>query len=96
MPLQTYQEFANATPGPGGTIREELLNFIENLSPKDTPLYNNLGAVKVGAGYVEFNTDTLTAAAANAWAEGGAATDVALTMPTRSATHVQNFCACAA
>lgn len=91
MPLQTYQEFANATPGPGGSIREDLLDFIENLSPKDTPLFNNLGAMQVNAGYVEHLQDTLTAASTNAWAEGGAATDVALTMPTRNATIIQNF-----
>lgn len=91
MPLQTYQEFALDSPGPGGSIREDLLDFIENLSPKDTPLFNNLGALQVHAGYVEHLSDTLTAASTNAWSEGGAATDVALTMPTRRATVIQNF-----
>jgi hypothetical protein len=27
--------------------------FIENVSPRDTPLFNNLGSVGVRAGYVE-------------------------------------------
>ena len=31
MPLQTYQEFAVNTAGPGGSVREDLLDFIENL-----------------------------------------------------------------
>jgi hypothetical protein len=91
VPLNTYVEFANATPGPGGSIREDLLDFIENLSLKDTPLFNNLGAIQVNAGFVEYLTDTLTAAATNAWAEGAAATDITLTMPSRRATIVQNF-----
>jgi hypothetical protein len=91
VPLNTYQEFAIATAGPGGSIREDLLDFIENLSPKDTPLYNNIGALQVNAGFVEYLTDSLAVAATNAWAEGAAATDIAATMPSRSAMIVQNF-----
>jgi hypothetical protein len=93
VPLQTYQEFAvgNDDAGPGGSIREDLLDFIENLSPKDTPFFNNIGAIQVDAGFVEYLTDTLTAAATNAWAEGAAATDVTQSMPSRSAMIVQNF-----
>lgn len=91
MPLQTYQEFSADSPGPGGSIREQLLDVISNLSPRDTPLFNKLGSVGVKSGFVEFLTDTLDAASTNAWAEGGAATDPALTMPSRSAMIVQNF-----
>jgi hypothetical protein len=90
MPFLTYNEFAAASQK-GGTIREDLLDFIENLSPKDTPLFNNLSSVGVSAGFVEYLEDTLTAAAANAWAEGVAATDVALTSPSRNYSIVQNF-----
>lgn len=90
MPLLTYDEFP-ATAPVGGSIREDLLDFIENISPTDTPLMNNLGQVGVNAGYVEYQTDTLTAAAANAFLEGAAATDQALGVPTRTASIVQNF-----
>lgn len=91
MPLQTYQEFAADTAGPGGSIREDLLDFIENLDPRDTPLFNNLGAIEVNAGFVEYLNDTLVAAQTNAFAEGAAATDVNLTQPTRVSSIVQNF-----
>jgi len=90
MPLLTYTETGD-TAQKGGSIREDLLDFIENVSPADTPLYNNLGQIKVNAGYVEYLEDTLAAAAANAWTEGAAATDVTLTTPSRNVSIVQNF-----
>lgn len=89
MPLLSYQEFA-ATSQTGGSIREDLLDYIENLSPKDTPLYNNLGAVQVSAGYIEYTEDSLAARGHNANNEGVAATDVALTTPSRLQSIVQN------
>ena len=89
MPLLTYDEI---TPNQvGGSIREDLLDFMEILSPRDTPLYNNLGSLSVHAGYVEYLEDTLTAAAENAWAEGVAASDPILGVPTRNVSIVQNF-----
>lgn len=90
MPLLSYDEFA-AGNQKGGSIREDLMDFIENLSPTDTPLYNNLGQIGVNAGFVEWQTDTLSAAAANAWVEGAAATDVACSVPSRASAIVQNF-----
>jgi hypothetical protein len=88
MPLTTFTEL---TPDQKsrGSIREDLLDTIENLSPKETPLFNNLGQIQVHAGYVEYLTDTLTAAAANAQIEGAAATDANQGNPTRAASHVQ-------
>lgn len=91
MPLLTYNEFSVGGLPKGGSIREDLMDFIENLSPADTPLYNNLGQVEVHAGYVEYLEDTLGAAAANAWAEGAQASDQALAVPTRNVSIVQNF-----
>jgi hypothetical protein len=90
VPLLTYNEFAAANQK-GGSNREDLLDFIENLSPSDTPLFNNLGALKVEAGFVEYLEDTLSAAADNAFTEGAAATDQALSVPTRNFSIVQNF-----
>lgn len=90
MPLLTYNELGAAQKSVG-SIREDLMDYLEILSPKDTPLFNNLGSVKVNAGYVEFLEDTLTAAATNAFPEGAAATDPTLATPSRSAAIVQNF-----
>lgn len=90
MPLQTYNEFP-ASSQKGGSIRENLLDFLEILSPRDTPLYNNLGSLSVGAGYVEYLEDTLNAAAVNAYIEGAPATDITLRVPTRNVSIVQNF-----
>lgn len=90
MPLLTYNEFA-ASQQKGGSIREDLLDFIANVSPRTTPLFNNLGSIGVDAGYVEFLQDSFDSAGVNAWIEGAAATDVTLTTPSRQAVHVQNF-----
>src|ERR1051326_5298555 len=90
MPLLTFNEFASASQK-GGSIREDLLDFIENLSPKDTPLFNNLGSMGVSAGFVEYLEDSLNSAAANSWVEGVAATDVNLVTPSRNFSIVQNF-----
>ena len=38
MPLLTYNDLDNNSQK-GGSIREDLLDFIENVSPSDTPLY---------------------------------------------------------
>lgn len=91
MPLTTYAELGPDVQRAAGSIREDLLDFIENVSPADTPLYNNLGQVKVNAGFVEYLEDTLRAAATNAFVEGVAATDKTLTTPSRNYSIVQNF-----
>ena len=67
------------------------MDFIENLSPKDTPFFNSLGSVKVSAGFVQYLEDTLPSATINSWVEGAAATDVTLTTPSRNTSIVQNF-----
>jgi hypothetical protein len=55
------------------------------------PLLAQLKQVPVSGGYVEWLSDTLASRAANAWVEGVAATDIALTTPSRSFNHVQTF-----
>ena len=90
MPLLTYQEFADTT-ATGGSIREDLLDFLEILSPRDTPLFNNLGSIGVSAGFIEYLEDTLSAAATNAQLEGAAASDTTLGTPTRNSSILQNF-----
>jgi hypothetical protein len=89
MALTTYGELGSGVQKGTATIREDLLDFIENLSPADTPLYNNLGQIKVNAGFVEYLEDVLASRAANAWVEGAAATDPTLSSPSRNASIVQ-------
>ena len=91
MPLTTYDELGSAVQKSAGTIREDLMDWIENVSPTDTPLFNNLSQIKVNSGFPEYLEDTLTAAAVNAYVEAAAATDPTLATPTRSASIVQNF-----
>jgi hypothetical protein len=91
MPLSTYDELGSGVQRAAGSIREDLLDFIENVSPTDTPLYNNLGQIKVDAGFVEFLEDTLPAASTNAFTEGAAATDITQTTPSRNFAIVQAF-----
>lgn len=90
MPLITYNEFPSGGQK-GGSIREDLLDFLEILSPRDTPLFNNLGSIQIHAGFTEYLEDVLNAAAVNAFQEGGAATDPAYNVPTRSFSIAQNF-----
>lgn len=91
MPLLTFDELGSGVQKGTGSIREDLLDFIENISPHDTPLYNNLGQMKVNAGFVEYLEDDLRAAQENAFVEGAAATDITLETPARRASIVQNF-----
>ncbi len=51
-------------------IREELANVIKNISPEDTPFQSNIRSESVSNTYFEFQTDELSAAAANAQLDG--------------------------
>ncbi len=51
-------------------IREELANVIKNISPEDTPFQSNIRSESVSNTYFEFQTDQLSAAAANAQLDG--------------------------
>lgn len=88
MPLLTHAEFTSGGRPQGGSIREDLQDFIANTTPRDVPLLAQLRQVPVSGGYVEWLKDTLASRAANAWVEGVAATDVALTTPSRLYNHV--------
>lgn len=89
MPLLSYNELGSAVQRAAGSIREELLDFIENLSPDDTPLLNSLSSVSVNAGFVETLEDVLASAGTNANVEGSAASDPTLVTPTRNYTIIQ-------
>lgn len=50
----TWQEFDSGGRPQGGTIREDLQDFIANVSPQETPLLSGLRQVRVQSGYVEW------------------------------------------
>jgi len=51
-------------------IREDLSNIIYNISPMDTPFMSSVGKGSCDNTYFEWQTDELTAAAANQQLEG--------------------------
>ena len=89
--LLSWQEFTASGRPQGGTIPEELMDFVTNVSAKDRPALALFGKRRVQTTFVEVLEDTLPSRALNAWIEGVAATDLALTTPTRHFHHVQNF-----
>jgi hypothetical protein len=91
MPLVTHAEFTAGGRPQGGSIREDLQDFISNVTPRDVPVLANLRQVGVAGGYVEWQQDTLASRAVNAHIEGVAASDQALTTPSRLSQHVQTF-----
>ncbi len=90
MPLITYHEFPSGAQK-GGSIREDLQDFISNVSPQETPLLSRLRQVGVDAGFVEWQVDQLQDAAVNAMVEGAAFTDQSLVNPQRASNLVQTF-----
>ena len=51
-------------------IREDLSNLITNIAPEETPFQSNIGRETISNTLIEFQTDTLADAAANAQLEG--------------------------
>ena len=74
-------------------IREDLADFIESISPTDSPCYNAIGSTKATNTQHSWQTDKLAAAAANAKIEGSIFTDiVAARTPTdRLSNYTQIF-----
>lgn len=69
--------------------REDLLNLITNLTPKETQLYSGLGRSKATAIRHEWGKDTLDAVADNAKIEGADASNKTITNPTRLFNYTQ-------
>ena len=69
-------------------LREDLADVIKNISPVDTPIYSGMSEGGANAIKVEWQTDALADAAANAQLEGDAETIAAVTATTR----VYNIC----
>lgn len=89
--LLTWQEFTAGGRPQGGTIPEDLRDYVENVSPVDRPALARFRKTRINSTFVEWLEDSLPARAHNAYIEGVGSTDQALTTPSRSYTHVQTF-----
>lgn len=81
--LITYQD---------STRREDLLDIVTNVSPKETPLLSGLPMGQAAKGTLhEYATDVFAASGDNAQAEAAAHSVVDLTQPTRATNVTQIF-----
>ena len=78
--LQTY-----TTKG----IREDLADIIYNISPTDTPFMSGVGKNKATNTLHQWQTDTLSAVAANAKVEGATISYPTLTSTTKVGNYTQ-------
>ena len=72
-------------------IREDLSDVIHNISPEETPFYSKAAKKAARNTFVEWQTDSLRASAANAHIEGDATTAEARTATTRLGNYTQIF-----
>lgn len=70
-------------------IREDLSNIIYNISPEETPFMSAIGKSTADNTFFEWQTDSLTSAAANRVAEGDDASVIAVSEPTRRGNYTQ-------
>lgn len=92
--FQTFAELPATGLGPigwGGTIREDLQDFITNVSPQDVPLLSGLRQVRVNSVFVEWLEDQLPERGTNAVNEGVAFTETTVSLGVRCHNHVQTF-----
>ena len=72
-------------------IREDLSDIVHNISPEETPFYSKSAKKAARNTFVEWQTDSLRASAANAHIEGDATTAEARTATTRLGNYTQIF-----
>ena len=70
-------------------IREDLKDFIANISPKDTPFANRAGKGKANNTFFEWQTDTLQAVSTTAQVEGDDVASFSINQPTRLGNRCQ-------
>jgi len=70
-------------------IRENLSNIIWNISPTETPFISGCGRESASNTFFEWQTDALTAAAANRSTEGDDPASIAVSEPTRVGNYTQ-------
>lgn len=80
--LQTYQDTVR---------REDLMDVITNISPKETPMLSNFAKVKVTNTYAEWPYDSLASAADNAKVEGASISYDTDSAPSRTGAYTQIF-----
>jgi len=83
LPTNTFTKY-DATGN-----REDLEDVIYDISPTETPFLSSAGRVKAKATFHEWQTDALTAAAANKQLEGNDATGNTLAATTRYGNYTQ-------
>lgn len=83
--------FTNTYDNVGGSLREDLLDLLTNLSPKNTQLVTGLGTASAKSIRHEWLIDTLSAVKVNAQLEGAAITYHNPTNPSRIANYTQIF-----
>lgn len=76
-------------PHKTGALKEDLSEFIQNISPRDTFCFSTFGKTTAKSQVHLFQTDTLATAAANAAAEGAAYSTTADTATTRLTNYTQ-------
>ena len=72
-------------------IKEDLSDVIYNVTPEETPFYSKSKKSKASNTFVEWQTDTLRASAANAHIEGDATTANARSATSRLGSYTQIF-----
>ena len=72
-------------------IKEDLSDVIYNVTPEETPFYSKSKKSKAANTFVEWQTDTLRASAANAHIEGDATTANARSATSRLGNYTQIF-----
>ena len=70
-------------------IREDLIDLITNISPTETPMLSRFSKVPASNTTHEWQTDSLSAAASNAYVEGADSDAPALTATTRESNNTQ-------
>ena len=70
-------------------IREDLSNIIYNIAPTETPFLSGCGRETADNTFFEWQTDTLTTAAANRSLEGNDPESLAVAAPVRVGTYTQ-------
>jgi hypothetical protein len=83
--------FGNAYDSTGGALREDLLDLLTNLSPREFQLSSGLGTSTAKSIRHEWLIDTLTAVKDNAQLEGAGITYHNVTNPSRLANYTQIF-----
>jgi hypothetical protein len=83
--------YGNASDSTSGALREDLLDLLTNLSPRENQLVSGLGTSSAKSIRHEWLIDTLNAVKANAQIEGSAITYHNVTNPSRLANYTQIF-----